>query len=88
MATTETAPDRVSTRASTLQLARRLASAPTVGPLVALVATMAFFSLKTDRFLQTQNLSLVLQQVMVARVVGRSVEVEGVDAEQAQTALY
>jgi fructose transport system permease protein len=30
---------------------------------------MAFFSLKTDRFLQTQNLSLVLQQVMVVGVL-------------------
>src|SRR5213076_2840792 len=30
---------------------------------------MAFFSLKTDRFLQAQNLSLVLQQVMVVGVL-------------------
>jgi fructose transport system permease protein len=30
---------------------------------------MAFFSLKSDRFLQTQNLSLVLQQVMVVGVL-------------------
>ena len=31
--------------------------------------TMAFFSLKSDRFLQAQNLSLVLQQVMVVGVL-------------------
>jgi fructose transport system permease protein len=53
----------------TLQLVRRLITAPTVGPFIALVVTMAFFSLKTDRFLQTQNLSLVLQQVMVVGVL-------------------
>jgi len=37
--------------------------------LIALLLTMAFFSLKSDRFLQTQNLSLVLQQVMVVGVL-------------------
>src|SRR5216110_398155 len=52
-----------------LALARRVATAPTVGPLFALVLTMAFFSLKSDRFLQGQNLSLVLQQVMVTGVL-------------------
>src|SRR5437667_10995387 len=30
---------------------------------------MAFFSLKTDRFFQAQNFSLVLQQVMVVGVL-------------------
>ena len=30
---------------------------------------MAFFSFKSDRFLQTQNLSLVLQQTMVVGVL-------------------
>jgi len=50
-------------------VARRIVTAPTVGPLVALLLTMAFFSLKSDRFLQTQNLSLVLQQVMVVGVL-------------------
>ena len=33
------------------------------------VLAMAFFSLKSDRFLQAQNLSLVLQQVMVVGVL-------------------
>ena len=36
---------------------------------LALAADVAFFSLKSDRFLQTQNLSLVLQQVMVVGVL-------------------
>ena len=36
---------------------------------MALILMMAFFSLKTDQFLQAQNLSLVLQQVMVVGVL-------------------
>jgi fructose transport system permease protein len=40
-----------------------------VGPFLALVATMAFFTVESDRFLQTQNLSLVLQQTMVVGVL-------------------
>jgi fructose transport system permease protein len=55
--------------AATLQLGRRVLAAPTVGPFLALLVTMAFFSLKSDRFLQAQNLSLVLQQVMVVGVL-------------------
>jgi fructose transport system permease protein len=55
--------------AGTVQLGRRVLAAPTVGPFLALLLTMAFFSLKTDRFLQAQNLSLVLQQVMVVGVL-------------------
>jgi fructose transport system permease protein len=51
------------------QVLRRVLTAPAVGPLIALIATMVFFSLKTDRFLQAQNLSLVLQQVMVVGVL-------------------
>src|SRR5262249_45400150 len=51
------------------ELARRVATTPTVAPFVFLVLTMAFFSVKSDAFLQTQNLSLVLQQVMVVGVL-------------------
>ena len=51
------------------QVLRRVLTAPAVGPLLALIATMVFFSLKSDRFLQAQNLSLVLQQVMVVGVL-------------------
>lgn len=40
-----------------------------MGPFLALVVTMAFFSFKSDRFLQAENLSLVLQQVMVVGVL-------------------
>jgi fructose transport system permease protein len=50
-------------------LARRALTTPTVAPLIALVLTMAFFSIKSDNFLQAQNLSLVLQQVMVVGVL-------------------
>jgi fructose transport system permease protein len=56
-------------RSDALELSRRVLSAPTVGPLIALVLAMAFFSVKSDRFLDTQNLSLVLQQVMVVGVL-------------------
>lgn len=48
---------------------RRAATAPGLGPFLALLLTMAFFTLKTDRFLQAQNLSLVMQQVMVVGVL-------------------
>ena len=54
---------------STLHVTRRVLGAPTVGPLIALLLAMAFFTLKSDRFLQGQNLSLVLQQVMVVGVL-------------------
>jgi fructose transport system permease protein len=50
-------------------LLRRTAGAPTTGPLVALLLTIAFFSLKSDRFLQAQNLSLVLQQTTFVAVL-------------------
>ena len=41
----------------------------TIGSLLALVAAGAFFALRTDRFLSPDNLSLVLQQVMVVGVI-------------------
>ena len=44
-------------------------AAPTVGPFLALLLAMAFFSYKSENFLQGQNLSLVLQQVMVVGVL-------------------
>ena len=70
MTTTDTATaDRPDRRSSVLELALRVLTAPTVGPLIALVLAMAFFSLKSDRFLDAQNLSLVLQQVMVVGVL-------------------
>ena len=47
----------------------RLLTTPTVGPLIALVLAMAFFSFRSDRFLDPDNLSLVLQQVMVVGVL-------------------
>jgi fructose transport system permease protein len=47
----------------------RVLAAPTVGPFIALLLAMAFFTVKSDNFLQGQNLSLVLQQVMVVGVL-------------------
>src|SRR5215210_7566257 len=51
------------------RVTRRMLGAPTVGPLLALILAMAFFSVKSDVFLEGQNLSLVLQQVMVVGVL-------------------
>jgi fructose transport system permease protein len=64
--TTAAAPDATSRVADA---ARRAAAVPTLGPLLALGVAMAFFSLKSDRFLDGDNLSLVLQQVMVVGVI-------------------
>ena len=43
----------------------RVLSLPAVGPLLALLLASAFFAWRTDRFLTGQNLSLIVQQVMV-----------------------
>ena len=48
---------------------RSLPALGTVGPLLALLAACAFFASRTDRFLTGDNLSLVLQQVMVVGVI-------------------
>jgi fructose transport system permease protein len=64
-----TTTSEVSSRNGALAIARRTIAAPGVGPLLALILVMAFFTFKTDRFLQAQNLSLVLQQVMVVGVL-------------------
>src|SRR5438270_13627806 len=47
-----------------VEIARRVASFPTLGPLVALALAMTFFSLKSGQFLKGPNLSLVLQQTI------------------------
>lgn len=41
----------------------------TLGPLIALLAACAFFASRSDRFLTGDNLSIVLQQVMVVGVI-------------------
>jgi fructose transport system permease protein len=67
--TPTTSAEQPQGRSSPLEIARRLATAPGVGPFLALLLAMTFFSFKSDRFLQAQNLSLVLQQVMVVGVL-------------------
>jgi fructose transport system permease protein len=47
----------------------RLPALGTLGPLLALLAACAFFATRSDRFLTGDNLSLVLQQVMVVGVI-------------------
>src|SRR6266540_6574454 len=49
-------------------LSRALALS-TVGPLIALLLAVAFFTARTDRFLTGANLSLVVQQVMVVGIL-------------------
>jgi fructose transport system permease protein len=49
--------------------ALRLPRPATSGPLLALVAACAFFATRSDRFLTGDNLSLILQQVMVVGVI-------------------
>lgn len=41
----------------------------TLGPLLALIAACLFFATRSDRFLTADNLSIVLQQVMVVGVI-------------------
>ncbi len=67
--TTERAATAPGRTYAILDAGRRVLATPTVGPFLALVLTMAFFSVKTDRFLQTENLSLVLQQTLVVGVL-------------------
>jgi fructose transport system permease protein len=69
MASEEVATARGGSTALPRRLAARLLATPTAGPLLALGLTILFFSLKTDRFLQAQNFSLILQQVMVVGVL-------------------
>ncbi|WP_326665869.1 ABC transporter permease [Streptomyces canus] len=45
--------------------ARRLLTAPTTGPLVALLIACVFFAVSSDQFLTGGNFSLIVQQVMV-----------------------
>ena len=51
---------------SSLEPARLLAS---LGPFLALLLAMAYFSIRTDRFLTGTNLSLIVQQSMVVGVL-------------------
>ena len=69
MTTTDPTAQSSGRRPSVMHLAVRVLTAPTVGPLIALVLAMVFFSIKSDRFLDAQNLSLVMQQVMVVGVL-------------------
>src|SRR5256885_12078975 len=66
---TDTSSSASTARAALPRLLRGLASGQTIGPFVALVLTMAFFSYKSDRFLHAQNLSLVMQQVTAVGVL-------------------
>jgi fructose transport system permease protein len=47
----------------------KIPSIASLGPLIALVTACVFFAAQSDRFLSTQNFSLILQQVMVVGVI-------------------
>jgi fructose transport system permease protein len=67
MSNTATTPDQAeSGRAEAApSLVSRALSVSTIGPLIALLIAVAYFTARTDRFLTGGNLSLVVQQVMV-----------------------
>ncbi|HEX4684192.1 MAG TPA: ABC transporter permease, partial [Gemmatimonadaceae bacterium] len=60
---------RVSAAVPPLKVSLRLPSLGVVGPFLALLAACAFFAAQSPRFLTGDNLSLVLQQVMVVGVI-------------------
>jgi fructose transport system permease protein len=63
---TQTAPPPPSLPAERRpSIASRFGDVSTLGPLVALAIAVAFFSIKSDAFLTGNNLSLIVQQVMV-----------------------
>jgi len=68
-ATTEMTSADPAPRPRALDGARRVLGMQTVAPLIALLLTGAFFSVKSDAFLHAQNFSLILQQVMVVGVL-------------------
>ncbi|MCV5943188.1 hypothetical protein OFN64_41550, partial [Escherichia coli] len=51
------------------RLLERLPSITVLGPFVALLLAVLFFSAQSDRFLSGQNFSLILQQVLVVGVL-------------------
>src|SRR5712692_5731268 len=69
MTATDTSAQQPSTQPRALRVARKVAATPTAGPLLALLLTGLYFSLKSDRFLSAENFSLILQQVMVVGVL-------------------
>lgn len=50
-------------------LLERLPSLTIMGPLVALLLAVVFFSFQSERFLTGQNFSLILQQISVVAVL-------------------
>jgi fructose transport system permease protein len=66
MSNPATTPEQLEAgREAAPSLLSRALALSTVGPLIALLLAVAFFTARTDRFLTGTNLSLVVQQVMV-----------------------
>ena len=70
----------------------RLLAPGTLGPVLALIVACAFFASRSDRFLTGDNLSIVLQQVMVVGVIaiGQTLVIltAGVDPESMYSRIY
>jgi len=63
---TSVTPDQVTVQQeSRPTLLARAVGRSTVGPLVALILACIFFTFQSDRFLTGENLSLVVQQIIV-----------------------
>jgi fructose transport system permease protein len=57
------------TTSTTPAIGFKLPPLATLGPLIALVLAVVFFSTQSDRFLSVQNFALILQQVMVVGTI-------------------
>src|SRR5258708_1256143 len=60
---------RTGTEGAAAAVLTRARAMSTVGPLLALVLAATFFTTRSDRFLTTDNLSLVVQQVAVVGII-------------------
>jgi fructose transport system permease protein len=65
MTPTVKAPEAEARAGAGMRLLARAFRTPTIGPLIALVLAVVIFSVTTDTFLTTENLSLILEQAVV-----------------------
>jgi fructose transport system permease protein len=62
--------NRIGTEGGAASVLTRARAISTLGPLLALVLASIFFATRSDRFMTTDNLSLVVQQVAVVGIIG------------------
>jgi fructose transport system permease protein len=61
--------NRIGTKGGAASVLTRARAISTLGPVLALVLASTFFATRSDRFLTTDNLSLVVQQVAVVGII-------------------